>query len=35
MNISLVGASYRGFSVPECILNAKHQAESWLQKQRN
>jgi len=31
LNLSILGASYHGFSVPECILNAKLQTDAWLQ----
>ncbi|KAI2803178.1 hypothetical protein BLOT_007301 [Blomia tropicalis] len=30
--LSIVGSSYHGFSVPECILNARIQVNKWLNK---
>lgn len=35
LNMSLLGASYHGFSVPDCILNAKRKATGWLQEQQS
>jgi protoporphyrinogen oxidase len=29
MNLSLIGASYQGFSVPDCIYNSKLTAQTF------
>lgn len=31
MALSLIGSSYRGFSVPDCILNSRKQVDTWVQ----
>ena len=35
LNLSLLGSSYYGFSVPDTILNARIQVDNWIQKQQN